>query len=109
MKGEEKNKETQADVSGPEFKGYTLEELRYQLALTLVKKEFLKEKALHQTLAIKDQIPLVNGKSPVKVGLPGGLFGKLMRGLDFADYIMLGFQAVKIGKKLGTVLKKRKK
>lgn len=92
-----------------EFKGYTMEELKYQRALTLVKKEFLKEKALRQTMAIKDRLPVVNGSSPLSGIKPSGMVGKLVKGLDFADYIMLGIQAVKIGKKVGSLFRKKKK
>lgn len=90
------------------FKGYTMEELRYRRALLLLKKEFLKEKAIAEVLSVKENIPIVNGKSPL-TGTPNGIIGKLLKGLSFADYVMLGFQVVKIGGKLKNLFKKKKK
>lgn len=82
-----------------DFKGYTMDELRYQRALLLIKREFLREKALQETKKIKDQIPIVNGKSGFEGISTKGVIGKIVNGLSFADYILLGFQAMKIGKK----------
>lgn len=91
-----------------EFNGYTLDELRYQRALLLIKREFLREKAVKETQKIKNQIPLVNGKSSLSEITPKGVLGKLVRGLDFADYLLLGFQALRIGKKVGSIFRKKK-
>lgn len=83
-----------------EFKGYTLDELRYQRALLLVKREFLREKAMKEVAKIKEHIPGMGSSSGN--GIPAkGVLGKLVNGLDWADYLMLGFQAWRIGKKLG--------
>lgn len=91
----------------PEFNGYTIEELRYQLALTALKKEYLKERAMECTDTLKKQLPFTGGKS--SVGFPSkGIFSKLMKGLDLVDYIMIGYQGFRIMKKLGSVIKKRK-
>lgn len=98
-----------ADNIDKEFKGYTMEELRYQRALLLVKKEYLKERALMSAMTLKERLPVMKGK-PAFAGLASkGIPGKLIRGLDFADYVMLGFQAIKIGKKVSAFLRKKKK
>lgn len=91
-----------------EFKGYTLNELRYQQALLLVKREFLKEKALKQTRQLRNDLPIVNGKSPLSSISPTGLVGKVIRGLSFADYLMLGFSVFTTGKKMFSLFKRKK-
>lgn len=108
MKGN--TKDTQVKARFPEeeeFKGYTMDELKYHRALLAVKKEFLKEKAVKETKKIKDQIPGINGR-PVTDLIPArSLAGRIFRGLDLFDYIVLGFQAVKIGKKLTSIFRKK--
>lgn len=92
------------------FKGYTMKELRYQRALVSLKKEFLKERALNETKEIKGQLPLIgNKKSAPKAPSSPGIFSKIMKGMDFADYLVIGMQTVKIGKKIGKIFKKKKK
>lgn len=90
------------------FKGYTMDELRYQRALLLIKREFVREKAFNETKKIKKQIPILNGKSVLSNMNSSGLVGKLMKGFGMADYIILAFQALRIGKKIGGKFKKKK-
>ena len=90
-----------------EFQGYTMEQLRYQRALLLVKREFMRDKALKETKKIKEQIPVINGKSAFSGVTPRGIIGKLVHGLDFADYLLLGFQAVRIGRKVGGLFRRK--
>lgn len=96
------------DAGEEDFKGYTLDELRYQRALLLLKKEFLKEKALKETKVIKDHIPVLNGKSPLNSISPSGLVGRVMKGLNYADYLMLGFALFNSGKKIFSLFRKKK-
>lgn len=110
MKNKEKKKISDSgDEKGKEFKGYSIEELRYQLALLTIKKEFLREKAMESTSEIKKQIPGINGKSPLSGITPSGIVGKIVRGLNFTDYLLLGLQAVMIGKKVGSLFRRGKK
>ena len=90
------------------FEGYTMSELQYQRALLLVKREFMREKALGEVNKIKSRIPVVNGKSAFSNLSASGVAGKLIKGLNFADYLLLGFQALKIGKKVTSIFRKRK-
>lgn len=99
-----KSSEAQEEV----FKGYTIDELRYQIALLALKKEFMKEKAIDASMKIKDRIPMLNGKSPLSGITPRGIMGKIIKGLNFTDYILLGLQLLTIGKKVGGVFKKKK-
>lgn len=89
-----------------DFKGYTMEELRYQRALLLIKREFVKEKALKEVKKIKEQIPLING-SEGHSSKGSGLLGKMMKSLSFIDYVLLGFQAIRIGRKFTSKFKTR--
>ena len=106
-----KNKESKAashNNKEEEFKGYTIDELRYQIALLALKKEFMKEKALANTQAVKEQIPMLNGKSPLSAITPRGIMGKIVKGLSFSDYFLLGLQALMIGKKVTGIFKRSK-
>ena len=91
------------------FKGYTLDELRYQRALIMLKREFLKEKAVQQTQSLRKRIPVINGKSPLSGMSPQSMVGRVIRGLNYADYIMLGISAFTAGKKIFSLFKKKKK
>ena len=90
-----------------DFKGYTLNELRYQRAILLVKREFLKEKAFKEAHRIKQRLPFVGGESAFSHITPKGVVGKLISGLNVFDYLMLGFQALRIGKKVTGLFKKK--
>lgn len=90
-----------------DFKGYSMDELRYQRALLLIRREFMREKAIKESKKITSQIPIVNGHSFLSGMTPKGVVGKLIRGLSFADYLMLGFQGVRIGKRIFSLFKRR--
>lgn len=106
----DKNKEyTQSPLKEEtDFKGYTLDELKYQRALLLLKREFLKEKALKGASQVRKRIPLINGKSPLSGVSPTGLVGKVVRGLSYTDYLMLGISIFSAGRKVFSLFKKKK-
>lgn len=105
MKNNKDKKNNGISHKEADFSGYTLEELRYQLAIISVKKEFLKEKALETSDAIKKEL---SSKMPLSKGNSKGVFSRIMKGLDLADYIMLGFQGFRIMKKFGAIFGRRK-
>lgn len=92
-----------------DFKGYTLNELRYQRALIMLKREFLKEKAIKQTEDLRKRIPIVNGKPPLSGVSTQGLMGRVIKGLNYADYLMLGFSIFGAGRKVLSLFKRKKK
>ena len=92
-----------------DFKGYTLDELRYQRALVLLKREFLKEKAMEEVKEVKSRIPVLNGKSPLDTMSPSGILGSVVKGLNYADYLMLGFSLFNAGRKVFSLFRKKKK
>lgn len=107
MNNKDLEKGSEAVVPDDNFKGYTLAELRYQRALLLVKREFLREKAIKQAKSVKKQIPIINGKSPLSGITTHGVLGRVIGGLNFADYLIIGFQALRIGKKIGGLFRKK--
>lgn len=92
-----------------DFKGYTLDELRYQRALVLLKREFLKEKAMEEVKEVKSRIPVLNGKSPLDTMSPSGILGRVVKGLNYADYLMLGFSVFNAGRKVFSLFRKKKR
>lgn len=105
------NKSTAPTSSSPreeEFKGYTLDELRYQRALLLLKREFLKEKATEQLKDVRESIPFLNGHTGISKISSKGVLGKVMKGLNFVDYLMIGFSLFNSGRKFASLFRKKK-
>lgn len=108
MKKNKNSHGNKAPHKQPGFSGYTMAELKYQRALVALKKEYLKEDILYQTADIKRRIPFLNRKKKTEKK-SSGLFGKMMKGLDYSDYIMLGAKGFGIIKKAGSLFRKKKK
>lgn len=92
------------------FRGYTLEELRYQRALVALKKEFSQTKFLRNIDGVKKSDFL----SPQRVvssipGRFGSVASKVFSGLSYLDYAMLGFSIFKSIRKLTSLFRKKKK
>lgn len=92
------------------FKGYTLEELRYQRALVLLQKEFCKSRITRNVRNLQKSNPFspsASAKSlPGKVGL---VFSKLMTGLNYIDYAMIGFSLFGAVRKVSSIFRRRRK
>lgn len=90
-------------------KGYTIDELRYRLALTTLKKEFCKEKLINKFNSTVAASPL-SGKGASGGGsFPFTLVGKLMKGLSYADYVMVGFSVFKTAKSVFSFFKGKRR
>lgn len=89
-----------------EFKGLTLEQLRHEQALILVKKEFLKERALNDLEKFKKRLPF-NGNSPLGNISAKGVMGKLAKGLNYMDYFMIGLSVFNAGRKVMSFFRKK--
>lgn len=87
------------------FKGYSLEELRYQRALVALQKEFSKSKVTHS--ARKVQKMGFTGFTSPSGGKSMGLIGKFITGMSYLDYAMLGFSLFKSAKKVISFVKKK--
>ncbi|MBD5260866.1 MAG: hypothetical protein HDS38_01890 [Bacteroides sp.] len=93
----------------PQFNGFTLDEIRHHRALIAVRKEFAKAKILEQLDAVKDRNPFAPDGSLKAAARLGSLPMKIMRGLNYTDYIMMGISAVGTARKVFSLFKKKKK
>lgn len=93
----------------PEFTGFTLEEIRHHRALIAVKKEFAKARLLEDVELLKERNPFAEGSALKAAGRLGTLPLKIMKGLNYTDYIMLGVSAFGSAKKIFSLFRKKKK
>lgn len=92
------------------FKGYTIEELRYQRALVALQKEFCKSKVLHKVEKVKHRKLFGNDSSSSsgKFFRMGTIASKLFMGLNYLDYAMIGMSLFGSGKKIYKFIKGKK-
>lgn len=91
------------------FKGYTIEEIRFQRALVAMEADFCKAKLLKSWTNIQKVNPLsqASGSSlPVKAG---SIALKLINGLNYMDYVLLGFSVFTGIRKFLSFFKGKKK
>lgn len=93
----------------PEFTGFTLEEIKHQRALIAVRKEFAKARLLEDVEMLKDRNPFAAGSTLKAAGRLGSLPLKIMKGLNYTDYIMLGVSAFGSARKIFSLFRKKKK
>ena len=92
------------------FKGYTLEELRYQRGLALLHREFCKTRILKSVQKLQDSSPFSPNYSAKSLsGKAGFLAGKLLNGLNYLDYAMIGFSVFGTMRKVFSFFKGRKR
>ena len=94
---------------GKEFKGYTIEEIRFQRALVAMEAEFAKAKMSRNWNNIQAANPLVPGNKTSLSGKAGSLALKMINGLNYIDFILLGLSVFKGSKKIMSFLRRRKK
>ena len=87
------------DVKEEEFKGYSIDELRYQRAMIALKKEFCKVKILQEFDQIKEH-SVFGGSRNGKLTKTGAVVTKLLSGLNYLDYAMVGMSLFNSGKKV---------
>lgn len=83
-----------------EFKGYTLEELRYQRALVALQTEFCKSHMLKKVDEIRKYKFLGGDGRSRGVEKIGGVASKIFSGLNYLDYALIGMQVFNSGKKI---------
>ena len=95
-------------VTEKRFKGYSIEEIRYQRALVDLQREFCKSKMLHNVNGMKKRgfWGTVSGGGS-KVSRVGGIATKLLTGLSYIDYAMLGMSLFGSGRKIYKFFKKK--
>ena len=108
-----KSKEKKAqEIMAPdsEFKGYTIEEIRFQRALLAMEADFSKTKVLKSWNNLQKINPL--SSSAIASSLPGkagSLAFRLIKGLNYMDYIMLGWSLFNGTRKVYSFFKGKKK
>lgn len=92
-----------------EFKGYTIEEIRFQRALVAMEAEFCKTKLLKSWNNLQESNPLIPGNKASLPGKAGALALKMVNGLNYIDYILLGLSVFKGTRKIFSFFKGRKR
>lgn len=101
---------TPPHVDSPEvFQGYTLDEIRHHRAIMAVRKEFAKAKAFENVSTLKDRNPFGSNSKLKAASRLGTIPMKLVKGLNYTDYIMLGISTFSTAKKLFSLFRKKKK
>lgn len=103
----EKEKSAKEIVGNSDFKGYTIEEIRFQRALVAMEAEFCKNKCERSWNNIKKANPLAPSKSSF-TGKAGSIALKLINGLNYMDYIMLGISLFGGAKKVFSLFHRKK-
>ncbi|MDE7409928.1 MAG: hypothetical protein K2N09_07890 [Muribaculaceae bacterium] len=92
-----------------QFDGYTLDEIRHQRALIAVRKEFSKAKLFEQLEVLRERNPFAPDGSIKAAGRLGSIPVKIIRGLNYTDYILMGVSAFGAARKVFSFFKKKKK
>lgn len=96
------------EVGKPEFKGYTLDELRYQRALHALKCEYSKENVIASINKLRQRSIFGRTKMGLKSKMPS-MMSKILSGLSYADYAMMGISIYSSARKVFSLFKKKKK
>lgn len=83
-----------------EFKGYTIEEIRFKRALVAMEADFCKTKIFRSWNNIQASNPLMPGNKTSIGGKAGAVALKLVSGLNYLDYVLLGLSVFKGTKKI---------
>ena len=93
----------------PHFDGLPIDEIRHHRALIAVRKEFAKSKILEDVEKVKERNPFAPDGSLKAAQRLGNVPMKIMRGLNYTDYIMMGISAFGTVRKALSLFKKKKK
>lgn len=107
-----KEKEKMAkDIAAPQkaFKGYTIEEIRFQRALVAMEADFCKVKIYKSWENIVNANPFMPGNKSSLTSRAGNLAIKMFNGLNYLDYILIGLSVFKSSKKVLSFFKGLKK
>lgn len=106
VKSEKKNNEIVS--TGSSFEGYTIEEIRFQRALVAMEADFNKTRFLKNWANIQKANPLSPSSGSFS-GKAGSVVMKLLNGLNYIDYALLGLSFFSGAKKVVSFFKKNKK
>lgn len=93
------------------IKGLTIREIRHRRALVLLQKEFCKEKMTYTAYKLKNSSPFsrnYSGKTK-PLGRVGGIAGKIIGGLNYIDYALVGYSIFSNVRKILNIFSRRKK
>lgn len=96
--------EEEKKIETTKFKGYTIEELRYQKVLTLVRMEYVKEKIDSEFQGVKTRLNPSNKSGKWSIM---SLTGKAAKALSFIDYITIGLSLYKSAHKIFSLFKRK--
>ena len=102
------------DIMTPDndFKGYTIEEIRFQRALVALEADFCKNKVFRSWNNLQKNNPFSMMSGGSKSSLPGkagSIALKLINGLNYMDYVFLGVSAFSGIRKIYSLFKGKKK
>ncbi|MDE6234909.1 MAG: hypothetical protein K2M56_04080 [Muribaculaceae bacterium] len=104
-----------ADLATPNprrIKGLTISEIRYQRALVALQKEFCKEKISMSMRKLQNSSPFSKGYNPggksSALSKAGAIAGKILGGMNYLDYAIIGFSAFSNVRKILGLFKKKK-
>lgn len=89
----------------PKFKGYTLQQIRYQRAVVALHKEYSRAKITNNINKIKGRSIFSSSKG---IATPDTWVGKFLSGMNIIDYALLGFSAFSSVKKILSIFKRKK-
>lgn len=91
-----------------EFKGYTIEEIRFQRALVAMEAEFCKTKLNKAWSNLQESNPFMPGNKSSLPGKAGAIALRMVNGLNYLDYVLIGLSIFKGTKKIFSFFRGRK-
>ena len=96
-------------LEGEEFKGYTIDELRFQRKLKSKEIDFCRAKLNRHWENLQGLNPLMPGNKTSLPGKAGAVALKLLNGLNYLDYILLGLSVFKGTRKVFSFFRVKRK
>lgn len=99
------------DAQKDSFKGYSIEEIRYQRALMALRKEFCKSKVLRSVDNLRNPVSRKgdnSGSFLAGVGRVAGFAGSILTKMNVLDYAMVGMTLLGQGRKVYKLIKGKK-
>lgn len=94
---------------GNKFKGFTIEEIRLQRVFVSLEKDACKARIMRTVANIQDSNPLMPGNKSSIGGKAGALALRMVSGLNYLDYILLGLSVFKGTRKIFSFFRRKKK
>lgn len=92
------------------FKGYSMEELRYQRAMMALRKEFCKAKVMESVRELRPKREREGaGKSSSKFALAAQIASKVFSNLNTIDYVLMGISLFGTARKGFRLLRGKRK